>query len=1132
MATVTAIEVRRKSAISWVLIPDGVAANEIQEAWWRATRIGDNITFKSTNGAVEFKDINYQLISYVDEVTPANNVASFASGYECFNYLKEQGFFDVGSDGGVTGSTFIGLDDTPSTYLGQALKLLRVNASATAVEFFQKAIASQLSELVDGPGAYQNGKYLKSTASGWQWSDGFNVNQDNKGFVRNYGILNSVPTINDMVSKMNYMFSPILVVSETQTPIIVYITYVNPDTLESSKYPFLFLAGKGTYGASLLQPVTASMLFQLPSLNLTPEDIESDPNVSIVNLDPVVDGDFVSKANESFWDFSDSDYQNGGQSYYFSYTDDGVLYYALFVGTPGTYGDGATLFTEDDFVDTTNSGVQPEIPESISVWVDGEYSNNQYVSKVINSQLYLFRSTEDNNTTEPLLRSSKEPWKSIIYGVTPVYVGEWSAGSYVTGNVVSKNGFAYYCFVDTDTDPEQLLPPYWFKLGIYTGTYNPSFPYSNGEVVAAAGNQVYVSNYDNNTYALNTGVVSKWEVVNGQLNTITFWGDSFTEGSGSTGNGNYPTQLSIMTGFNSDNQGIAGETSTQIKTRFMASPEKWGNATVFWVGYNNNSDPTTVKADIAEMVSKLGHDRYLVLEILRSTTDGDTFIPPLNSDLASIYKDRFVRLQDYLISLYNTAYSQDVIDYANNDTPWSERYDWLHLNNEGYYNVAKKLSGYLGYLTGSEDITQRHINSKYIQVTDLNGTDRLPIAATEISYSESLNTGFINVYDGKTGTPKTLSIQYNNGSTLKLIENGGSIFSGNIGVYSSGTSRYLVRDMTTGEWKTSSPVGSGYVPYENSDGIFIGSPILTNGSNVSIGGGVSGYKFDVYGISASRGANNAVISGQANTTQGFIQFLNTDTSANGNGQIFTAQLQVGAGTISPTTDGEVAVFGGEIKISDPTLPTSATTRIYVDTAIDASGDIKQNGNSFGGTMTIGTNDGFNLVLKRNNIAKVIIGNTNVSFADNITGSASGSSSVSWGSDTSPSSLNKPASQSGGNPAFTINMNSGSATGDILQLASNTTGSLTTKFGVRKDGRAYGSNGVAGDDYVTLFQSERSVLNDSITTMPSAATLEASYPSVPLPYYVIAKNINSGASPTIFIKHSVGVWLFQPIALLT
>lgn len=359
---VTAIEVRRKSAISWVLIPDGVAANDVQEAWWRGTRIGNNITFKSTNGAVEFKDINYQFISYVDEVTPANNKASFTSAYECFNYLKEQGFFDVGSDGGVSGSTFIGDDDTPATYLGQALKLLRVNASATAVEFFQKAIASQLSELVDGPGAYSNGKYLKSTVSGWAWSDGFNVNQNNIGLKVSLGfhISETPPTITDIVTLAN---QTTIVVSEIQTPVIVSVrslpSILGGNPTVNKLYPYLFLPGKGTYGISGTA-VTPAMLFQLPSLNLTPEDIEDDPNASIVNLDPVVDGDFVSKANESFWDFSDSDYQNGGQSYYFSYTDDGVLYYALFIGTPGTYGDGATPFTEDDFVDTTNSGVDPE----------------------------------------------------------------------------------------------------------------------------------------------------------------------------------------------------------------------------------------------------------------------------------------------------------------------------------------------------------------------------------------------------------------------------------------------------------------------------------------------------------------------------------------------------------------------------------------------------------------------------------------------------------------------------------------------------------------------------------------------------------------------------------------------------
>jgi hypothetical protein len=347
----TAIEIRRKSTISWVLIPDGVAANDVQEAWWRGTRFGDTITFKSVNGAVEFKDINYQYISYVDEVTPANSVASFASGYECYNYLKEQGFFDVGSGEGSGATTFRSLTDTFSSFLGRGLQVLRVNAAMTAIESFVLNAASKLSELSDGPGNYQNGKYIRGTATGWVWSDGFNVEQNNIAYVRYYGFVNSIPGINDMVSIMNSNSYIPLNISEIYTPVILYVNY------NSIKYPFIFKPGKGTYGSGTTL-ITSNMLFQLAPVNLTIYDIDNDPNAEINNLDPVTDGDFVAKANTSLWDFSDSEYQTGEKSYYFSYTDDGVLYYALFVGAPGIYGAGGTPFTEDDFI-TTSSETPP-----------------------------------------------------------------------------------------------------------------------------------------------------------------------------------------------------------------------------------------------------------------------------------------------------------------------------------------------------------------------------------------------------------------------------------------------------------------------------------------------------------------------------------------------------------------------------------------------------------------------------------------------------------------------------------------------------------------------------------------------------------------------------------------------------
>jgi hypothetical protein len=60
----------------------------------------------------------------------------------------------------------------------------------------------------------------------------------------------------------------------------------------------------------------------------------------------------------------------------------------------------------------------------------------------------------------------------------------------------------------------------------------------------------------------------------------------------------------------------------------------------------------------------------------------------------------------------------------------------------------------------------------------------------------------------------------------------------------------------------------------------------------------------------------------------------------------------------------------------------------------------------------------------------------------------------------------------------------------------------------------------------LAANNRSILNDSYTTVKTTAELEADYPSVPLPYYVIAKNTTG--NPIIYIKHSVGVWMFQPL----
>lgn len=143
-----------------------------------------------------------------------------------------------------------------------------------------------------------------------------------------------------------------LPVGETTTPTL--LEFLRTENGGTKKYIFLLLRGKGYWGAAQGYNPNAvySTSFKLISIQtLTSADVEDDENSNINYLGEIEDGDFVTVANESEWYFTGTT-----QQYYFSYTQDDVLYFALFVGTPNVYnGD----FEDSDFVITTNSNVQP-----------------------------------------------------------------------------------------------------------------------------------------------------------------------------------------------------------------------------------------------------------------------------------------------------------------------------------------------------------------------------------------------------------------------------------------------------------------------------------------------------------------------------------------------------------------------------------------------------------------------------------------------------------------------------------------------------------------------------------------------------------------------------------------------------
>ena len=177
--------------------------------------------------------------------------------------------------------------------------------------------------------------------------------------------------------------------------------------------------------------------------------------------------------------------------------------------------------------------------------------------------------------------------------------------------------------------------------------------------------------------------------------TVAAWGDSLTAGSGGTP---WPTQFATLTGVTTLNRGVGGNTSTQIKDRFLAEPARFGDYTVIWAGRNNYTDPATVKADIATMVASLTTTHYLVLSVINGNYggyesvggDGYNFITGINADLAATYGSRFIDVRSLLVNAYNPSDAQDVSDFARNIVPTSLRatLDNIHLNTAGYAIVA------------------------------------------------------------------------------------------------------------------------------------------------------------------------------------------------------------------------------------------------------------------------------------------------------------------------------------------------------------------------------------------------------------------------------------------------------------
>jgi lysophospholipase L1-like esterase len=191
---------------------------------------------------------------------------------------------------------------------------------------------------------------------------------------------------------------------------------------------------------------------------------------------------------------------------------------------------------------------------------------------------------------------------------------------------------------------------------------------------------------------------------------VTTWGDSLTDGQPFTRADSYPTKLSMLLPDRIvTNEGIGGETSTQILARMLADSTHRHDVTVLWMGRNNLTDPARIEEDIAAAVKSLGTDRFVVMAILNGDlygteakgTPGYDAIVGINGSLAYRYPSNFLDMRSYLVSLYDPSNLQDVQDHSSDIPPSSLRAHWnggidlLHLSPEGNAKVAQRVAQFI-----------------------------------------------------------------------------------------------------------------------------------------------------------------------------------------------------------------------------------------------------------------------------------------------------------------------------------------------------------------------------------------------------------------------------------------------------
>jgi lysophospholipase L1-like esterase len=176
---------------------------------------------------------------------------------------------------------------------------------------------------------------------------------------------------------------------------------------------------------------------------------------------------------------------------------------------------------------------------------------------------------------------------------------------------------------------------------------------------------------------------------------ITCWGDSLTQGSGaSPASNNYPTNLALRMTRNVYNQGVSGESSTQILARFLAQADRVRNGvTVIWSGRNNPTVAATVVSDVQGMTSRLQDSRFVVLDVINKSDGTENAGSPaynnivaVNAALLAAFPNNYIPIRELLVAASG----------GENDAPAPDTtVDGLHLTSTWYDWVAGQVQSFI-----------------------------------------------------------------------------------------------------------------------------------------------------------------------------------------------------------------------------------------------------------------------------------------------------------------------------------------------------------------------------------------------------------------------------------------------------